>query len=326
MQAILAREFGGPEVLKLEDVPDPIAKAGQLRVRVHAVGVNPYETYMRSGAYAIKPDLPYIPGADAAGVIDQVGDGVTGWKNGDRVYISGTATHKAYGAYAQYAVCNADQVHRLPDRILFSQGAGLFVPYVTAWRALFGRAHTRAGDVVMIHGASGGVGSAATQFAVAAGATVIGTAGSNDGLALVRKQGAKFAFNHTHANYLDEIAKATGGRGPDVILEMLANVNLDNDLTIVAPSGRIVVIGNRGRVEIDPRKIMTKDVSVFGLALWSIPADEIRRAHEAIVAGLESGALNPVVGTEMPLRDAAKAHVKVMEPGARGKIVLIPDR
>ena len=324
MQAILAREFGGPDVLRLEEVPDPVAKAGQVRVRVRAIGVNPYETYMRSGAYAIKPELPYIPGADAAGVVDAVGDGVAAWNVGDRVYISGTAIHKACGAYAQLAVCNADQVHRLPDRISFSQGAGLFVPYVTAWRALFGRANTRAGDVVMIHGASGGVGSAATQFAVSIGAIVIGTAGSDEGLDLVRQQGATFAFNHKNPTYLDEITKATGGRGPDVILEMLANVNLDNDLTVVAAGGRIVIIGNRGRIEIDPRKIMTKDTAVFGMALWGVPAEEIRRAHQAIVAGLESGALNPVVGAEMPLGDAARAHVKVMEPGARGKIVLIP--
>ena len=157
MQAILAREFGGPEVLKLENVPDPAAGRGQVRVRVHAVGVNPYDTYMRAGGYAIKPDLPYTPGADAAGVIDQVGEGVTGWRAGDRVYVSGTTAGKAHGAYAQYAVCLPEQVHRLPDRISFTQGAGLFVPYVTAWRALFGRANTRAGDVVLIHGASGGV-------------------------------------------------------------------------------------------------------------------------------------------------------------------------
>jgi NADPH2:quinone reductase len=324
MKAILAREFGGPEVLKLEDVPDPLAKAGQVRVRLHAIGVNPYETYMRGGTYAIKPELPYIPGADAAGVIDQVGDGVSGWRAGDRVYISGTAIHKAYGAYAELAVCNLDQVHRLPARVSFAQGAGLFVPYVTAWRALFGRANVRAGDTVLIHGASGGVGSAATQFAVAVGASVIGTAGSDDGLAVVRAQGASHAINHRAPGYLDQITAASGGRGPDVILEMLANVNLDHDLTVVAQHGRIVVIGNRGRVEIDARKIMTKDVSVFGLALWGIPADEIRRAHEAIVAGLESGALNPVVGTELPLKDAARAHQRVMEPGARGKIVLIP--
>ncbi len=324
MKAILAREFGGPEVLKLEVVPDPAAKAGQVRVRVHAIGVNPYETYMRGGGYAIKPDLPYIPGADAAGVIDQIGEGVAGWKTGDRVYISGTAIHKAYGAYAELAVCNVDQVHRLPARISFAQGAGLFVPYVTAWRALFGRANVRAGDTVLIHGASGGVGIAATQLAVAAGATVVGTAGSDDGLAVVRAQGARHAINHRAAGYLDSITAATAGRGPDVILEMLANVNLDHDLTIIAPGGRIVVIGNRGRVEIDARKIMTKDVSVFGMALWGIPADEVRRAHEAIVAGLESGALNPVVGTELALADAARAHQQVMEQGARGKIVLIP--
>lgn len=324
MQAILARAFGGPEVLKLEDTPDPVAGPGQVRVRIHAIGVNPYETYMRAGTYAIKPDLPYTPGADAAGVIDQVGAGVAGWTPGQRVYISGTAQGKAQGAYAQYAVCLAEQLHRLPDRISFTQGAGLFVPYVTAWRALFGRANTRPGDRVMIHGASGGVGIAATQFAASVGATVIGTAGTDDGLALVKAQGATHAFNHKNAGYLDEITKATDGRGPDVILEMLANVNLDHDLTVIAPSGRIVVIGNRGRVEIDARKIMMKDVQVFGFALWGVPPDEIRRAHIAIIAGLESGALKPVVGTEMPLSDAAKAHQQVMEPGARGKIVLVP--
>ncbi len=324
MKAILARAFGGPEVLKLEDVPDPSASKGQVRVRIHAIGVNPYDTYMRAGGYAITPDLPYTPGADAAGVIDQVGDGVAGWGAGDRVYISGTATGKAHGAYAAIAVCEAAQVHRLPARISFAQGAGLFVPYVTAWRALFGRANARAGDTVLVHGASGGVGIAATQFAVAAGLTVIGTAGTDEGLVVVTRQGARHAFNHRSAGYLDQITSATGGRGPDVILEMLANVNLDHDLTIVAPGGRIVVIGNRGRVEIDARKIMGKDCAVYGLALWGIPLDEVRRAHEAISAGLDSGTLNPVVGKEMPLADAAKAHVAVMASGAHGKIVLIP--
>ena len=324
MKAILVREFGGPDVLKLEEVPDPTAGAGQVTVRIHAVGVNPYDTYMRAGGYAITPDLPYTPGADASGVIDQVGGEAGAWQVGDRVYISGTAIGKAHGAYAELAVCEAAQVHRLPARITFAQGAGIFVPYVTAWRALFGRANARAGDTVLIHGASGGVGIAATQFAVAAGLTVIGTAGTDEGLAVVRKQGARHAINHRSDGYLDQITSATGGRGPDVILEMLANVNLDHDLTIVAPGGRIVVIGNRGRVEIDARKIMGKDCAVYGLALWGIPPDEIRRAHQAIIAGLESGALNPVVGKEMPLADAAKAHVAVMEPGAHGKIVLIP--
>jgi len=323
MQAILASEFGGPEVLQLKEVPDPAAGPGQVRVKIHAAGVNPYDTYMRAGGYAIKPDLPYTPGADAAGVVDQVGAGVEGITSGQRVYISGTAQGKAHGAYAQYAVCTPEQVHRLPDRISFTQGAGLFVPYVTAWRALFGRANTRAGDTVLIHGASGGVGVAATQFAVAAGAGVIGSAGSDAGVAVVKAQGAHHAVNHNTPGYLDQVTALSGGRGPNVILEMLANVNLDHDLTVAAPGGRVVIIGNRGRVEIDARKIMMKDVSVFGLALWGTSAEDMRRAHAAIIAGLETGALNPVVGTEMPLRDAAKAHQQVMAPGATGKIVLL---
>ena len=324
MKAIIAREFGGPEVLKLEEVPDPAAGNGQVRVRIHAAGVNPYDTYMRAGGYAIKPELPYIPGAYAAGVIDQVGAGVTGVIAGHRVYISGTALGKAHGAYAALAVCEQHQVHRLPARISFAQGAGLFVPYVTAWRALFGRANARAGDTLLIHGASGGVGIAAVQFAVAAGLTVIGTAGTDEGLATVTGQGAQHVVNHRSPGHLEEVVALTGGRGPDLILEMLANENLDHDLTVIAPGGRVVVIGNRGRVEIDPRKIMTKDAAVYGLALWGIPEVEVRRAHQAIIAGLESGALNPIVGTELPLAEAARAHAKVMEPGARGKIVLIP--
>jgi len=326
MKAILARQFGGPDVLTLAEVPDPVAAAGQVRVRLHAVGVNPFDTYMRTGAYAIVPALPYTPGADAAGVIDQVGAGVTGRQVGDRVYISGTAQGKAQGAYASLAVCLETQVHRLPDRVSFAQGAGLFVPYVTAWCALFLRGQARAGDTVLIHGASGGVGVAATQFARAAGLTVIGTAGTDDGVAVVKTQGAHHVLNHGSEGYRDAIATLTGGRGPDLILEMLANVNLDHDLTLVAPGGRIVVVGSRSRVEIDARKIMFKGCVVTGLALWGIPADEVQRAHRAIEAGLEVGALTPVVGTEMPLADAARAHEQVMEPGARGKIVLIPGQ
>lgn len=323
MQAIVVREFGGPEVLTLEDLPEPRAGDGQIRVRVHAAGVNPFDTYVRSGAHAIKPPRPYTPGADAAGVVDQVGNGVAGSTVGDRVYVSGTAVSRSWGAYAEFVVCNPDQVHHLPGHISFAQGAALFVPYVTAWRALFGRVNARAGDTVMIHGASGGVGVAATQLAVAMGCTVIGTAGTKEGLDLVRSQGADFVVDHRRAGYLEEVRMLTKGQGPDVIIEMLANRNLDQDLDIAAPSGRIMVVGNRGRVEIDARKIMTKDLSVFGMVLWNMPAPEVARAHRAIGAGLESGVLNPVVGSELPLKDAPVAHERVMSPGARGKIVLV---
>ena len=149
---------------------------------MHAVGVNPYDTYMRAGTYAIKPALPYTPGADAAGVMDQVGAGVAA----GRTAIASTSAARRPAkrtARTRRRRLRAAQVHRLPDRISFAQGAGVFVPYVTAWRALFGRANARAGDTVLIHGASGGVGIAATQFAVAAGVTVIGTAGTDEGVA-----------------------------------------------------------------------------------------------------------------------------------------------
>lgn len=320
MKAIRVSEPGGPEVLRLQEVPTPAPGPGQVLLRAQAIGVNPVETYIRSGKYPQLPAFPYTPGGDAAGVIEAIGKGVTQIQVGDRVYTAGTIT----GAYAEFALCLERQVHPLPQRISFEEGAAVNIPYATAYRALFQRARALPGETVLIHGASGGVGVAATQFAVAAGAIVIGTAGTEEGLDVVRGQGAHHAVNHKSPGYVDEIVKLANGTGPDVILEMLANVNLDHDLTVAAPRARIVVIGNRGRVEIDARKIMTKDLSVFGLALWGIPPDEVRRGHLAIIAGLESGALTPVVGTELPLNDAARAHENVMAPGARGKIVLIP--
>lgn len=323
MKAIVARAFGGPDVLRVEDRPDPEPGAGQVRVRVHAVGVNPYDTYMRGGGYALQPPLPYTPGADAAGVIDAIGDGVTGWAIGDRVYVGGTAASPAFGAYAASVVCLAHQVHPLPAAVTFAQGAALNVPYVTAWRAVFDAAAARAGDSVFIHGASGGVGLAAAQMARAAGLIVIGSAGSEDGLALVGRW-AHHVVSHKAAGYLEQVTALTAGRGPEIIIEMLANVNLDADLSLAARGGRVVIVGSRGRVEIDPRRIMSRHLTVTGTHLWSLPDEAVARAHRGIVAGLESGALSPVVGTELPLADAPRAHELILESTARGKIVLTP--
>jgi NADPH2:quinone reductase len=324
MHAIRAHEFGGPEKLRLDEIPEPAPGPGQVRVRLHAAGVNPFDTYMLSGTYAIKPPLPYSPGADGAGVVAAVGAGVEGIRAGDRVYTGGTADHQSYGAYRQVVLCTPSQVHPLPGRVSFSEGAAVNVPCLTAYTAL-DRATPHPGDVVLVHGASGSVGLAAVQMARAAGFTVIGTAGSDDGLELVRAEGAHHAVDHRDQDHVAAIQLLTSGRGPDVILEMLANVNLDHDLTMIAPRGRIVVIGNRGRIEIDPRKIMAKHAVVTGLALWGLTAEEVMRGHEAIGAALASGALRPVVGTELPLAEAAEAHRQVMSPGARGKIVLTMD-
>jgi NADPH:quinone reductase len=306
------------------EAPTPSPGPGQVLIGVRAIGVNPYDTYMRSGGYAISPALPYIPGADGAGVVEAVGDGVQRTCVGARVFFGGTATHRAYGAYAEHVVCLEEQVHALPDRLSFGQGAAVGVPYVTAWRALFERAQLAPGETLFIHGASGGVGLAATQFARSAGAIVIGTASTPEGQEAVRAHGAQHVLNHREAGYLETLKALTHGRGPDVILEHLANVNLDHDLGALAFGGRVVVVGNRGRVEIDPRRIMGKDAAVLGLALWNTAPDVWRRAYAAIEAGLAVGTLTPVVSHELPLADAPRAHQLVMEPGARGKIVLVP--
>ena len=320
MKAIVVRAFGPPEVMRLEETREPSPGPGQVLVRVRAAGVNPVETYIRSGAYARAPELPYTPGNDAAGVVEAVGDGVRGVAPGDRVYTSGTLT----GAYAEFALCEPSWVHPLPATASFAQGAALGVPYGTAWRALFQRARALPGETVLVHGASGGVGIAALQIARAAGLRVAGTAGTAEGIGLVAKEGAHHAFDHREAGYLDRAMGVTGGRGFDVILEMLANVNLARDLKVLAMGGRVVVIGNRGTVEIDPRDTMARDASIVGMSLFNMPAADRVTVHAALVAGLENGTLRPVVGREFPLSAAPESHDAVMAPGARGKIVLVP--
>lgn len=319
MKAIRVREFGPPEVMKLEEAADPRPGPGQVVVRIRAAGVNPVDTYVRSGVYARKPALPYTPGTDAAGIVERVGEGVTRTAAGARVFVSGTAT----GAYAGLALCGESQIHPLPDHVTFAQGAGVYIPYGTAYWALQ-RARARPGETVLVHGASGGVGTAAVQLARAAGLRVIGTAGSERGRDLVRTQGAEHVLDHRAPGHFDELSRITAGRGIDVIVEMLANVNLDKDLQILAPGGRVVVVGSRGRIEIDPRGIMARQASVLGMILLATADVDKAEILAAVTAGLRNGALQPVVGSEIPLADAAKAHHQIMETPAFGKIVLVP--
>ena len=320
MKAIQVHQFGGPEVLALADIPTPKPGPGEVLVHVRAAGVNPYDTYMRAGTYAVKPPLPYTPGSDAAGTIESVGPNVTKVKPGDRVYTATTIT----GAYAEYALARESQVYLLPEKVSFAQGAGLWVPYGTAFTALHHHAHARAGETLLVHGASGGVGTAAVQLARAQGLTVIGTAGTQRGLELIKAEGAHHAFDHTKAGYAEEIQKATGNKGVNVVLEMLANVNLATDMKLLAQHGRVIVIGNRGEITINPRELMARRAMVRGFTLWAATEAESAEIHAAIAAGLENGTLRPIVGKEIPLKDAPRAHQEVLAPGAFGKIVLIP--
>jgi NADPH2:quinone reductase len=317
MKAIRVYQFGGPEVLKLEDLPDPLPAAGQVVVTTHAIGVNPVDTYIRAGKYGPKP-FPFTPGTDAAGIVEAVGTDVTTVKAGQRVYVYGSIS----GAYAQKILCAADQVHPLPDRLSFDQGAAIGVPYGTAYRAFFVRGNAKPNETVLIHGASGGVGIAAMQLAVNHGCRVLGTAGTPAGLELVKSLGADEVFDHRSNNYIQKILDHTSGRGIDLILEMASDQNLDKDLTLLAKHGRVIIIGNRGRIEIDPRQTMSKDTDIRGMSLMHADAAELAMIHAALGAGFSNGSLTPIIQSHFELAEAGNAHEAVMKGGATGKIVI----
>jgi NADPH:quinone reductase len=320
VKAIRVHAFGGPEVMKLEEIADPHPSATQVLMKVRAAGVNPVDAYIRTGTYASKPQLPYTPGSDAAGTVAAVGAEVKRFRVGDRVYGTGAKS----GSYAEKALFDETSVHPLPEHVSFEQGAAVGVPYGTAYRGLFLRAKAKAAETVLVHGASGGVGTAAVQLARAAGLTVIGTAGSEAGMKLATEQGAHHVLNHSTEGYLDELMKLIGGRGVDVIVELLANKNLAKDLTVLAKKGRVAVIGNRGTIEINPRDAMQREADIRGVTLMASTPEESRMTYTAIGAGLENGTLKPVIGERIPLAEAVRAHENVMKhSGALGKIVLI---
>ena len=311
MRAIRVHEFGDPEVLLLEELPQPEPVEGEVLIRMQAAGVNPAETYVRAGAYIDLPALPYTPGADGAGVrVD----------TGDRVYVTGSLS----GTYAEYALCREEDVRPLPDGLSYAQGAALGIPYTTAYRALFQRAAAAAGERVLIHGASGGVGLPTVQLALAAGLEVTGTAGSEAGSELVAAQGDVRVLDHRDPAHLEAAVGLAGGRGFDLIVEFLANANLGADLKALAPRGRVIVVGSRGRVEIDARDLMNAEGAILGMRLPNARPDEVEAARTAVDAGLRSGVLKPVVGRELPLAEAPRAHRLIMERPALGRLVLVP--
>ena len=315
MKAIVVTAFGGPEVLKFQDIADPKADAGELLIRVRASGVNPVDTYVREGKYpGLTAKPPFIAGTELAGEI------IEGPRKGERIFAAQTVVGRNLGAHAELAVVK--EAWRFADHLSFTEAAAVPVAFGTAYRALVDVGRITPGTFVLIHGASGGVGNAATQLAAALGAIVIGTASTSDGQDAVRQAGAKFVFNHKDANYRQQITDVTGGKGIDLIIEFLANVNLNHDLDLVARRGRIVVVGSRGPVEIDARKSMGKESTITGMSLWNDGVEGLNRAFAAVNALLERKAIHPVVGKAFPLGEAAKAQELVLKGGSAGKIVL----
>jgi NADPH:quinone reductase len=321
VRAIRVLRNGGPEVLEPHEVADPAPPTGdEVLVRVFAAGVNPVEVYVREGGYAGATPPPYTPGTDAGGLVEAVGDAVGDLAVGDRVYTSGSLT----GTYAELALCRRAQVHPLPEAATFAAGAALGVPYATAWRAILQRGSARAGETLLVHGASGGVGTAAVQIGVAAGLEVSGTAGTTAGRRLVRSLGAVHVADHTRPGHIEGLRSLTGGRGFDLIVEMLAGINLGDDLTLLAAGGRVVIVGSRGAVEVDPRDLMSREADVRGMLLPNATVEDLSEIHTALAAGLRDGSLTPIVARELPLDKADVAHRLIMESSHRGKIVLVP--
>lgn len=316
MKAIQVNQFGGPEVLEYTEVATPTPQAGEVQVRVHAAGINPVDTYIRSGSYALKPQLPFIPGMDASGVVTELGEGVNGIAVGDRVYTAATVT----GASADYLCCATDKVHPLPSRCSFAQGASLGVPAATAWRALFQKGQAKSGQRLLVHGGSGSVGLACVQLALAEGLDVYATAGSEAGRAQLERLGVAGVADHHDASQVDELAEQAGGF--DLVIEMLANHNLQQDLKMVARGGRVVVVGNRGQVEIDPRLLMQKEAQLTGVMLFAASDDELAEIHRGLYQAVESGNFAPVVGQTFELEELAQAHEAVMQPHV-GKLVVM---
>jgi len=322
MRGILVEAFGEatPAVMSLKNsLPIPKPKLNQVLLRIHASGVNPVDTYIRSGNYGVLPELPYTPGKDAAGIVEAVGENVTKYKEGDRVF----STLVLSGSLAEYGLSDENRLFPLHERLSFAEGASLGVPYFTAFRALFQRGQAKRGDTVLIHGASGAVGLAALQLAVNNGMKVIGTAGTVDGLQMIKEHGGCEAFNHRDPQYLEKIKEYLGGPKVNIILEMLANVNLQADLGILDVHGKVLVIGCRGSIEINPRLTMGMETSIMGVMLFRASEQEWEEMYDGIQKGMESGWIKPVINKLYSLENAFKAHQDILvNEGSRGKLIV----
>ena len=333
MKAIVVARYGNPEELQLREIPRPVSGPGQILVRLEAAGVNPVDTYLRSGAQGYAPALPFTPGMDGAGTVEAVGKNIRSFEPGARVYVAGSLT----GTYAEYCLANPDQVFPLPGELDFAQGACLGVPYFTAARAFTaaqalgaGAASTAAralqassglaGKSVLIHGATGGVGTACLQLATGKGGTLLGTAGSEEGRRLVENCGAR-CYNHHDPNRFAAIRHDLGG-GVDLIIEILADVNLNDDIALLAPKGRIVVVGSRGRIEIAPRDLMRSEGSISAVRMPLSSGEERRRYAASIQKGAEAGHIKPPIARRFALEAAAAAHEAIISGPHCGNLVI----
>jgi NADPH2:quinone reductase len=321
MKAMRAHQFGGPEQLRLEDAPEPQVQAGQVLIRVRAAGLNPADLVRLSGRLGALP-LPYTPGTDVCGEIEEVGSGVSHVKKGDRVF--GRALT---GGYAEKTCLAASEAMPLPANLSFLEGAAIPIPFYTAYRALHHKAKVAAGETVLISAGGGGVGVAAIQLAKLAGARVLTTVGSTEKAARTRELGADVAINYKEQDFAEEARKYTDGKGVNVIIENVATDNLKKDLEIIARDGRIILIGTgtgkgpEGQFAI--MHALMKDVNLLGMSLVNAgPA--VPEMAAALTNLFTAGKLKAIVSKTYPLVDAPQALADLVAGRVFGKLALQP--
>jgi len=324
LKAIQINEFGGPEVLKTVEIDEPYPNEDEVKVKVFVTGLNPSEAYTITGTYGYNvPNLPYVPGYDATGVIEEVGSSVNHFKKGDRVFLSAFSAERNTGTYAEKVVTDAKNVFRLPDNISFKEGAALGIPVFTAYKAIFLKANVRAGETVLVHGASGSVGSMAVQMAKAIGATVIGTSSTEEGRQTILDLGADHAMDHISEDNKEELLNITNEQGPDVIIEMLANANLETDMQVIVKYGRIIIVGSRDTIEVNPRNLMTSEAIVTGMTFTYPTQKEMKEMQYGVNALLEIGAIRSLIGNEFTLDEPVEAHKSLMESSGNGRTIFV---
>lgn len=323
VKAIRFHRLGGPEVLQLEEVPDPQPGEGEVLIRVRAAGVNFGDTMFREGRYLVRPAFPQIPGMEAAGEVEALGAGVTGLQVGDRVMVLGGS-----GAYAERLVVRPQTCFPLPEGLTFEQGAALPVQGLTAHHMLTLVGRVRPGETVLIHAAAGGVGSLAVQLAKQLGARVIGTVGADEKLDLVRSLGADLALNHRTTDLVAAVREFSGKRGVDVILEMVGGTEVyAKNLSLLGQFGRMVVFGaasGDAHGTVEPISLMTKNASVSGYYLTAVLRHRELCAPPLaqMAAAAIDGSLRILVGKTYPLAEAAAAQQDIAQRGTTGKLVL----
>ncbi|WP_336361172.1 NADPH:quinone reductase [Haladaptatus sp. ZSTT2] len=323
MRAIRYHDYGDESVLSLDEVPRPEPAAGEVRVAIEAASVNPIDAKLREGLLKPTAGLPHVCGVDLAGVVDEVGAGVTRLEPGDRVYGTGFGWQDD-GTYAEFAAVPADRLAVLPEGVSFETGAAAALVCTTAWRALVTRGDLRVGETCLVHGASGGVGHVAVQIAARAGATVVGTAHGAEAAEFVTGLGADAVLDYREDELADAVHEALGGRPADVVLDAHAAKHLETDLAAVGRGGRIVVIGQGAPVTLSPSvslAAMFDDVDVRFMSIMA-STDDQRRVLDAVSPLLETGEISPSIEATYPLSEASAAMKHAASSGVLGKIVI----